>query len=304
VVAATDFDDRLRRQAFTWLEGRTHDGLVAITSTELLEFRFDGAPFRLMAAQQGIWKPRQLNAALSIRTAYTPLGATRPYEDMFGLDGVIHYKWRGTDPDHFENRALRVAMELQRPLIWFVGVGQATYLPRFPVYLVSEDAQNHQFIGTFDELRDLVAPHSVIDDRMRRYLMVETRRRLHQPVFRATVMQAYETRCAVCALRHGQLLDAAHIIADSAEAGIPSVRNGLALCKIHHAAFDTNILGIRPDHIVDIRDDLLHEVDGPMLEHGLQERHGQRLMKLPTRRTDKPDPTALEQRYAEFRAAG
>ncbi|MGF1661890.1 MAG: HNH endonuclease, partial [Kineosporiaceae bacterium] len=37
------------------------------------------------------------------------------------------------------------------------------------------------------------------------------RRRLHQPVFRARVIQAYTTRCAVCALAHASLLDAAHI---------------------------------------------------------------------------------------------
>jgi len=41
------------------------------------------------------------------------------------------------------------------------------------------------------------------------------------------------------------------------------VPNGLALCKIHHAAFDMNILGIRPDHVVEIRTDVLEERDGP-----------------------------------------
>src|SRR3712207_7569771 len=43
-----------------------------------------------------------------------------------------------------------------------------------------------------------------------------TRRRLHQPVFASQVMVAYETRCAVCSLNHRELLDAAHIIPDSA----------------------------------------------------------------------------------------
>ncbi|WFR74686.1 HNH endonuclease signature motif containing protein [Prescottella defluvii] len=59
-------------------------------------------------------------------------------------------------------------------------------------------------------------------------------------------MRAYETRCAVCSLAHGSLLDAAHIVSDGHDAGIASVRNGLALCKIHHAAFDVRILGITP----------------------------------------------------------
>lgn len=103
----------------------------------------------------------------------------------------------------------------------------------------------------------------------RRYLLTQTRQRLHQPVFRAHVIRAYEKCCAVCALNHSELLDAAHIVPDSEDAGIAAVRNGLSLCKIHHAAFDQGFLGIRPDLVVEIRTDLLEEHDGPMLLHGL-----------------------------------
>jgi hypothetical protein len=73
--------------------------------------------------------------------------------------------------------------------------------------------------------------------------MAEMRRRLHRPVFRATVLRAYGMRCAVCALRHAQLLDAAHIVPDRKEHGIAAARNGLALCKIHNAAYDSFVLG-------------------------------------------------------------
>ncbi|MGN6600148.1 MAG: HNH endonuclease, partial [Actinomycetes bacterium] len=106
-----------------------------------------------------------------------------------------------------------------------------------------------------------------------------------------------------CSLAHGQLLDAAHIVPDVHELGSASVVNGLALCKIHHAAFDANILGVRPDLVVEIRRDLLDEIDGPMLRHGLQERHGQRLMVLPQARQERPDHKRLELRYEEFRTA-
>ncbi|MGB7239744.1 MAG: HNH endonuclease [Rhodococcus sp. (in: high G+C Gram-positive bacteria)] len=124
-------------------------------------------------------------------------------------------------------------------------------------------------------IRGLVDSASPAESQLRRYVMAESKRRLHQPVFRATVMQAYRTRCAVCASAHGQLLDAAHIVPDSEEAGIATVRNGLSLCKIHHAAYDTNIMGVSPDHVVEIRADLLDEIDGPMLQYGLKERHKQ-----------------------------
>jgi putative restriction endonuclease len=49
-----------------------------------------------------------------------------------------------------------------------------------------------------------------------------------------------------------------------------TVSNGLALCKLHHAAFDGHILVLRPDLIVEIREDILREKGGPMLGHGLR----------------------------------
>lgn len=46
------------------------------------------------------------------------------------------------------------------------------------------------------------------------------------------------------------------------------------MCKLHHAAFDRNIVGLRPDLIVEIRNHILEEVGGPMLRHGLQDLQG------------------------------
>ena len=87
-------------------------------------------------------------------------------------------------------------------------------------------------------------------------------------------MHAYDTTCTICHLKHGELLDAAHIIPDADAAGLAAVTNGLALCKIHHAAYDQNLLGISPDYRVHIDRELLDEVDSPMLRHGLQDMHG------------------------------
>ncbi|AUN96065.1 HNH endonuclease [Pseudazoarcus pumilus] len=136
-------------------------------------------------------------------------------------------------------------------------------------------------------------------DARRRYVTAAVKVRLHQRLFRERVLSAYQEQCALCRLRHASLLDAAHIIPDSSSDGEPMVRNGVALCKIHHAAFDQNILGIRPDHVVQIRRDILDEVDGPMLRFGLQQMHGQKII-VPKRTEFKPDETALERRYQAF----
>jgi putative restriction endonuclease len=123
---------------------------------------------------------------------------------------------------------------------------------------------------------------------------------VHQPVFRARVMVAYARTCAICRLKHPELLDAAHIVGDSEVDGLASVNNGLALCKIHHAACDQNLVGISGDYRVHINGDLLLEVDGPMLKHGLQEMHGISL-SLPDRAADLPSPERLDTRFETFR---
>ena len=76
--------------------------------------------------------------------------------------------------------------------------------------------------------------------------------RLHQQRFKLEVMRAYRHRCAICALRERSLVQAAHIVPDVEPEGIAAVVNGLALCAIHHLAFDRNVLGIDPDGVVHI----------------------------------------------------
>ena len=205
-------------------------------------------------------------------------------------------------PGEAENAALRQAMHEQLPLVWFVGVAPGVYLPRWPVYVVGDDEAEQAFTLALDqEQASLVGPSGQVLVQ-REYATAITRRRLHQPLFRARVLAAYETHCAVCRLELPGLLDAAHIIGDSRDGGDPVVPNGLALCKIHHAAFDLNILGVRPDLVVEVNREVLQIHDGPMLEHGLKDRHGQKLMWLPRQRVSRPDRDRLEQRYAEFRA--
>jgi putative restriction endonuclease len=118
----------------------------------------------------------------------------------------------------------------------------------------------------------------------------------------ARVLRAYTERCAMCRLHHAELLDAAHIIPDGEPRGDAVVPNGLSLCKIHHAAYDANILGVRPDLVVEVAPHMLEEADGPMLTHGLQGMGGARLL-IPRERAARPDPERLEHRYEQFLAA-
>lgn len=81
---------------------------------------------------------------MTIRTTYTAPGGEAPYEDGIGPDGLVRYKWRGTEPRHADNRALREAMRQQRPLAYFYGAARGVYHPFYPVYLVAEDRERHE----------------------------------------------------------------------------------------------------------------------------------------------------------------
>jgi putative restriction endonuclease len=99
------------------------------------------------------------------------------------------------------------------------------------------------------------------------------------------------------------LLDAAHILPDGHPRGEPVVPNGLALCKIHHAAYDHNVIGVRPDLVIEVQQKVLNEIDGPMLRHGLQEMAGVRLA-VPKNHAARPDRDRLAERYEMFKEAG
>ncbi len=188
------------------------------------------------------------------------------------------------------------------PLILFRKEVPNVYTPVAPVYVVDDEPESNQFLIALDEAFRFIPDPAHLTTPQREYALRLAKQRLHQPAFRTRVLVAYETQCAICELKHGALLDAAHIVPDSDERGLPTVNNGLALCKIHHAAYDQNMLGVTPDGEVRIALDLLEEIDGPMLKHGLQAMHGHRIT-LPRRRTDRPDRQLLAWRYEQFHSA-
>lgn len=284
----------LRARIMAWVRERAEANGGFLHRQELLSFRIDGRDLPIIDFSRGIRNPSAFSSTLSIVST-----ANGPYDDTESDDGLLHYAYRKGDPWTGDNRKLRTAMETEQPLILFRKEVPNFYTPVMPVYVVDDEPENRSFIIALDEafrymgdVRDLAEPQ-------RQYARRLAKQRLHQPAFRTRVLLAYETRCAVCSLRHGSLLDAAHIVPDSEPLGTPTTSNGLSLCKIHHAAYDQNMLGVSPDYRVAINRDLLEEVDGPMLKHGLQEMHGRELT-LPTRRADRPDRDRLAWRWKRF----
>lgn len=299
-----------RESVFAWLRAKTL-ATPYLTRDDLSHFPWQGREVRLLGPQTGIWKIAGLSdAAIAFSTSFVPDGKHRPYEDGFGPDGLLRYKWRGTDPNHSDNRALRRAMERGLPLVYFVGVGYRPgtqtqwFTAEFPVFLVAEERIAHQFAVAHEiEQKPIVdLADSAALEIAKRYNERVVKVRHHQPEFRGRVISAYESRCAVCLLPFAELLDAAHIRPD-AEGGSARVSNGMSLCKIHHGAYDTEILGISPDLTVHIRQSVLETFDGPTLQHALKEMDGQELRQVPSMKSCQPDRDLLAERFEKFRAA-
>lgn len=301
-------DALVRRAVFDWLEHQTAlrgDVLPWDLLRRGPEWQGHRVP---LVSMQGIFKPKVLpEIPVSFRTS--PDG---PYEDSFADDHRLLYRYRGTDPRHRDNVGLREAMRRRTPLVYLFGLMEGRYLPIWPVFVVGDDPARLCFTIMADA-KDTIAdtlsrgPAAAVADEesapRRAYITRTVQARLHQQSFRERVLAAYGNQCALCRLRRRELLEASHIIPDSDPRGVPEIRNGLAMCSIHHAAFDRNLLGIRPDTVIEVRADILEEQDGPMLRHGLQGMHGQRL-HVPGRREHRPDPDALDLRYELFRSAG
>lgn len=288
--------EQIRATIFDWLSKQIsiHGDVL---SRDLLAqgLQIDGQRVPLIGPQ-GIFKPKILELPISITTS-----PNSPYNDAPDQKGNWEYAYRGTDPRHRDNVGLREAMKKQIPLIYFIGLRPNRYWTVFPVYIAGDNPQKLMF--TVQAAAALKRIYADLDDEkyLRRYGSARIKVRLHQRRFREQVLDAYREQCACCRLRHLELLDAAHIVPDKEEKGEAIISNGISLCKLHHAAFDSNILGIRPDYVIEINKEVLQEKDGPMLQHGLQGLHNSRLI-LPSTKRHRPDPKRLEVRYEGFRS--
>ena len=306
-MRAENADFPMRMAAFEHVRrlSELHDHL---TAKELRPgFIFEGKRIPLMNPQRGIFKPRQMRYLLSIKTVLPRPGARVWYDDQLEVhrqiyegDEAVEYAFMGQDPEAADNLWLRKALENQIPVIYFLGVAPGCYQAMIPTYIGGWDgnALKAKIIFGIAEQNELAAPQNAVE---RRYALRVVQQRLHQDSFREAVITAYNGRCTISGLPEQRLLDAAHIISDKNERlGQPVVPNGLALSKIHHAAFDRHLIGIDPDYRLHVAGRLLDQHDGPLLE-ALKQLNG-KMLHLPVRAKDYPDRDRLARRFERFRA--
>lgn len=315
-AASMDPDFSIRQAAFD------HLNVLVAAHGPVLPWNILGEPFdhrgdriRLANMPKGIFRPKSMTGgALSIKTTVPKRGHKPRYDDQVASGtGHFVYQLERRGPLSSDNQQLRRSFELGAPMVYLYGIAPALYRPLWPVFVVGWDQHAQTCNVSVDELgapsEDVVAadqalteygPETVI---RRRYTTILTKKRLHQDAFRALVLRAYKSRCAVCGLPRDELLDAAHIIPDEDVRGRPEVSNGLALCQLHHRAYDRNIVGISADYEVRIAPRVMGDRDGPVLEHAIKGMQGRRI-RLPVQATDHPRRDYLHQRFLEFVAAG
>lgn len=281
-----------------------------LTGADLAKgFQFEGQRIPLVNPQRGIFKPRQMEALLSIKTVFPKPGAKIWYDDqrsvhkqIYDGDETVDYSFMGTDPNVADNRWLKEAMDRRVPILYFLGVSPGRYQAFVPAFIESWHPNEAKVKVSFSEIDSSGTPKVSEDSMTRRYALRQVKQRLHQASFRDAVITAYGNRCALSGMPEPMLLDAAHIISDGhEELGHAVVSNGIPLTKIHHAAFDAHLIGIDPDFRVHVSTRLLAQSDGPILQ-AMQGLHGQ-LIRLPVRPADAPDRNRLAHRFEMFRAA-
>ena len=253
-----------------------------------------------------------MSAALSLKTTKPRAGRRTWYRDqnagieVDAVTGLLAYDLV-RNPRHPTYESLRRAYERRAALIYFRAVDSAMYEAIWPVWVedFSADA-GRVLLAAADPVRKDVSSAGATDAAMlanvrdRSYSLRTTRQRNHQAWFSSRVRAVYGYRCAFSRLPLGRLLVGAHIKSD--EAGGPaSIPNGICMSTLHHAAFDSYLIGVDPDLRIHVSSSVLDADDGPLLAN-LQGLDGTRL-RVPDEPLVRPDREFLEWRFARFEEA-
>lgn len=130
-----------------------------------------------------------------------------------------------------------------------------------------------------------------IPDQDRREVVATIKRKYRQHDFRNRVLTAYSHRCAMCGVQL-RLVEAAHILPVAHETSNDSTPNGVALCTLHHKAFDNNLVSFNEEYEVELSVKMVKNLTTGNLIEGLPDfrRNLRPALILPADRRDYPKP--------------
>lgn len=174
-------------------------------------------------------------------------------------------------------------------LLWYVQFGSSLQNAD-----VDSEATKDLVDASPEEEREFIDSGLTPDATARRVDLVETLQSFRDSRFRPSVMQAYRFRCAVCQCDL-KLVDAAHIVPVSDPRSTDEVTNGMALCRLHHGAYDNALLGVQSDGTIVVNPNAIERLQDLGLAGGFdafRERLPTRI-HLPSAIEVRPDPRML-----------
>lgn len=92
-----------------------------------------------------------------------------------------------------------------------------------------------------------------VKNKERQTIITQIARKYRAYDFRHRVLSAYGHQCAICGVQL-DLVDAAHIVPVADPTSTDETANGVALCKLHHAAFDGNLISFDERYRIEVND--------------------------------------------------
>jgi putative restriction endonuclease len=129
----------------------------------------------------------------------------------------------------------------------------------------------------------------------RRWAVTQTRRALRALDFGDRVLSAYKHRCAMCGIQL-ELLDGAHILPVADPESTDETCNGVALCTLHHRAYDRSLVTFGADYRIHLSNKRIQELRDANRHGGLPAfRHGLRdIIALPAEAGSRPRPQFVQ----------
>jgi len=114
--------------------------------------------------------------------------------------------------------------------------------------------------------------------------------------FRRRVLSAYGHQCAACGVQL-ELIDAAHILPVAEPGSTDETTNGIAFCKLHHAAYDRNLLSFDHRYRIEVSSAQIDRLTESNLIGGLRQfqRNLRDAIILPADRRDYPSQAYIKQ---------
>lgn len=266
-------------------------------------------------SQKGIYKPAGSPHALWIRQ--TSKGVYPDQDLELSPDGSWTYRYAPegrsgqTDLNLDTNRALLRSIDDRVPVGVFRQAGDVDGRTAYEVlglaFVESYDGEHFVLRGEGIDVEVPPVPESIVPTfepfESGVVALSEQTRVLRDHRFGVVIRHLYHERCSLCNLGfrvkgHPIGIEAAHIIPVEKRGKIADVRNGILLCKNHHALFDQSAWTMDEDLRVRVAPD--RDLRESAVDNHILASEGKRLSNLPATETDFPAIEAIRWRLEAF----